>query len=67
MSRRRAFWTATARLNVISALSSSLAGAAPIGIGANALARTAKVFRNKIYDIQITGTTGTVTGMSAGA
>ena len=56
----------SASLNVVSGLSSSLAGATAIGIGVNTSPRTAKVFRNKVYDIQITGATGTVTGMSAG-
>src|SRR4030095_2510908 len=50
----------TARQNVISGLSSSLAGASAVGIGVNTITRTASVFRNKVYDIQITGGTGTV-------
>ncbi len=53
--------------NVINGLSSSLAGAAPIGIGVNAMARTVKIFRNKIYDISISGGTGSVTGISGGS
>ena len=58
---------ASASLNVVSGLSSSLAGAAALGIGSGASCATANVFRNKVYDIQITGATGSVTGMSAGA
>ena len=57
----------SASQNVVSGLSSSLAGATAIGIGVNSSARTAKVFRNKVYDIQITGASGTVKGISAGA
>jgi hypothetical protein len=59
------FLDATARQNVISGLSSSLAGATAIGIRVNNVTRTANVFRNKIYDIQITGGSGTVKGISA--
>ena len=55
----------SASLNVVSGLSSSRPGAR-VGIGVNGLARTANVFRNKVYDIQLTGATGSVTGMSAG-
>jgi hypothetical protein len=58
---------ATANLNVVSGLSSSFAGAGALGIASGASCATANVFRNKVYDIQITGTTGSVTGMSAGA
>jgi len=53
--------------NVVSGISTSLsaANATAIGIVVNTSPKTAKVFRNKIYDIQITGTLGTVKGISA--
>jgi hypothetical protein len=59
--------TASASLNVVSGLSSSLAGAQAIGISSGASCATANVFRNKVYDISISGATGSVTGLSAGA
>jgi hypothetical protein len=59
--------TATASQNVVSGLSTSLAGANAIGIGSFASCATANVFRNKVYDIQVTGATGSVTGLSAGS
>jgi hypothetical protein len=60
--------TASASLNVVSGISTSFAGANAnaIGIGAFASCANASVIRNKVYDIQTTGATGTVTGLSAG-
>jgi parallel beta-helix repeat protein len=60
--------TATATQNVVSGLSTSFAGAnaSAIGIGSFTSCATANVTRNKVYDIQTTGATGAVTGLSAG-
>jgi hypothetical protein len=54
----------SASLNVVSGLSSGAGN--PIGITVNGLTRTANVFRNKVYDLQLTVATGSVTGISAG-
>ena len=62
--------TTSASLNVVSGLSSTstiAGGVNVIGIAGGASASAATVFRNRVYDLQITATAGTVTGMSAGS
>ena len=58
---------ATASQNVISGLTSSLATAQVVGITGGGAANTASVFRNKVYNLSLTGatTTGTVVGLNA--
>ena len=58
--------TSTASLNTIHTLSTSTAGGAIVGIGGGG-SNTANVFKNRLYDFQLTATTGSVTGLSAGA
>jgi hypothetical protein len=58
--------TASASLNVIHTLSSSAANGSPTGIAVGSAATTANAFRNRIYDIQLNGVTGSAIGLNGG-